>query len=90
MNKDKKKTILIYFLFYVFTIISAIVAVVLYLKYFPTESKVITETVNKTMVSEQGIEEAISGVFNVIKKDFDNGLFGKLMVELIQKCLVKR
>ena len=66
MSKDKKKTILIYFLFYVFTIVSAIVAVVLYLKYFPTESKVITETVNKTMVSEQGIEEAISGVYDAV------------------------
>lgn len=63
MNKRK---ILGYFLFYVFTIISAIVAVVLYIKYYPIESKVITETVNKTMVSEEGIEEAISGVYDAV------------------------
>ena len=62
---DKKK-ILKYFLFYVFTIISSIVAVILYIKYYPIKSKVITETVNKTMVSEEGIEEAISGVYDAV------------------------
>lgn len=62
---DKKK-ILKYFLFYVFTIFSSIVAVILYLKYYPVESKVITETVNKTMVSEAGIEDAIGGVYDAV------------------------
>lgn len=61
-----KKRILKYFLFYVFTIVSAIVAVILYLKYYPVKSKVITETVNKTMVSEEGIEEAINGVYDAV------------------------
>ncbi len=61
-----KKRLLKYFLFYVFTIISAIVAVILYLKYYPVKSKVITETVNKTMVSEKGIEEAIGGVYDAV------------------------
>ena len=63
MNKRK---ILKYFLFYVFTIISSIVAVILYLKYYPIKSKVITETVNKTMVSEEGIEEAIGSVYDAV------------------------
>ena len=63
--KNKKK-LLKYFLFYVFTIISAIVAVILYLKYYPVESKVITETINKTMVSENGIEDAINGVYDSV------------------------
>ena len=61
-----KRRLLKYFLFYVFTIISSIVAVILYLKYYPIKSKVITETVNKTMVSEEGIEEAIGGVYDAV------------------------
>ena len=61
-----KRNLLKYFLFYIFTIISAIVAVILYLKYYPIESKVITETVNKNIVSEKGIEEAISGVYDAV------------------------
>ena len=63
--KNKRK-LLKYFLFYVFTIISSIVAVILYLKYYPVESKVITETINKTMISETGIEEAINGVYDSV------------------------
>ena len=62
---DKKK-VLKYFLFYVFTIISSIASVILYLKYYPVESKVITETINKTMVSEEGIDDAISGVYDAV------------------------
>lgn len=61
-----KKKLLIYFLFYVFTVISSICAVILYIKYYPLESKVITETVSKTVVSEQGIDEAISGVYDAV------------------------
>ena len=63
MNKRK---MLGYFLFYVFTVISSIAAVILYIKYYPTESKVIKETINKTMVSETGIEEAIGGVYDAV------------------------
>ena len=62
---DKKK-VLKYFLFYVFTIISSIASVILYLKYYPVESKVITERINKTMVSEEGIDDAISGVYDAV------------------------
>ena len=66
MSKDTKRKVLVYFLFYLFTIFSSIIAVILYLKYFPVKSKVITETVNKTMVSEEGIEKAITGVYDAV------------------------
>ena len=51
--KDRKR-LFKYFLAYVFTIFSAVFAVIIYLKYFPVESKVITEkkTVNETKLSE--------------------------------------
>ena len=42
-----KKKIFVFFIFYVITIISAIAAVILYVKYFPIESKVITEILIK-------------------------------------------
>lgn len=74
-----KKRILKYFLFYVFTIISSILAVILYVKYYPIESKVITETINKTMVSEEGIEGAISGVYDAVitvQSYYNNELVG--------------
>jgi len=75
MINVNKRRILKYFLFYIFTIISAIVAVILYLKYYPIKSKVITETINKTMVSEEGIEEAISGVYDAVVtvQSYSNG-----------------
>ena len=66
MEKNKKRELLKYFLFYVFTIVSSIVAVMLYINYFPMKSKVIYETVNKTMVSEEGIEKAITGVYDAV------------------------
>ena len=58
--KDRKR-LFKYFLAYVFTIFSAVFAVIIYLKYFPVESKVITEkkTVNETKLSETAIEDAI-------------------------------
>ena len=62
---DKKK-ILVYFLFYIFTIFSSIVAVILYIKFYPIESKVITESVNKTIVNETGIEESINSVYDAV------------------------
>ena len=54
--KDRKR-LFKYFLAYVFTIFSAVFAVIIYLKYFPVESKVITEkkTVNETKLSETAI-----------------------------------
>ena len=66
MKKDKKREILKYFLFYVFTIFSSIVAVILYIKFYPIESKVITESVNKTIVNETGIEESIKNVYDAV------------------------
>lgn len=65
--KDRKK-LLKYFLAYVFTIASSIIAVILYLTYFPVESKVITEkkTVNQTVLSETAIEESIESVYDSV------------------------
>ena len=62
----KKRKFLKYILFYLFTIISSVLAVILYIKYYPIKSKVITETINKTMVSEEGIEEATTGVYDAV------------------------
>ena len=46
-----KKKLFPYFIFYVVTVLSSIVAVILYIKYFPIESKIITENINKTIVT---------------------------------------
>lgn len=62
---DKRK-ILKYFLFYVFTIFSSVLAVILYIKFYPIESKVITESINKTIVNETGIEESIKNVYDAV------------------------
>ena len=64
--KDRKR-ILKYFLAYVFTIFSAILAVMIYLNYFPS-SKVITEkkTVNETKLTETAIEDAIDIVYDSV------------------------
>lgn len=63
-----RRRILKYFLAYVFTIVSCIVAVILYLMYFPVESKVITEqkTISETKLSETAIEEAIESVYDSV------------------------
>lgn len=63
MNKRK---IFPYFVFYVLTVLSSIAAVILYVKYYPIESKVITENINKTVVTEKGIEEAIGNVYDAV------------------------
>ena len=44
-----------YFLFYLFTIISSICAVIIYLYYFPVNSKIITKnkTINETKLTER-------------------------------------
>lgn len=70
-----KKRALKYFLFYVFTIFSAVTAVVLYIKYFPIESKVITETISKTELSETAIEESIQNVYDAVVtvRSYSNG-----------------
>lgn len=64
----ERKKILKYFLAYVFTITSSIVAVIIYLMYFPVESKVITEkkTINQTKLSETAIEESIENVYDSV------------------------
>ena len=62
---DKIK-ILKYFLFYIFTIFSSVLAVILYIKFYPIESKVITESINKTIVNETGIEESIKNVYDAV------------------------
>ena len=61
-----KRQIFPFFLLYIITIISSILAVILYIKYYPIESKVITENINKTVVTEKGIEEAISNVYDAV------------------------
>lgn len=65
--KNRKK-LLKYFLAYVFTIASSIVAVIIYLTYFPVESKVITEekTISQTKLSETAIEESIENVYDSV------------------------
>ena len=63
-----RRRLLKYFLAYVFTIISSITAVIIYLMYFPVESKVITEkkTINQTKLSETAIEESIENVYDSV------------------------
>ena len=63
-----RKRILKYFLAYVFTIFSSILAVILYLTYFPVQSKVITEkkTINQTKLSETAIEDSIDSVYDSV------------------------
>ena len=61
-----KRRLFPYFIFYVFTVCSSILAVILYIKYYPIESKVITENINKTVVTEKGIEEAIGNVYDAV------------------------
>ena len=65
--KDRKR-LFKYFLAYVFTIFSAVFAVIIYLKYFPVESKVITEkkTVNETKLSETAIEDSIDKAYDSV------------------------
>lgn len=63
-----RRSLLKFFLAYVFTIFSSIVAVIIYLTYFPIESKVITEqkTINQTKLSETAIEESIENVYDSV------------------------
>ena len=61
-----KKKLFPYFIFYVVTVCSSILAVILYIKYYPIESKVINENINKTIVTEKGIEDAIGNVYDAV------------------------
>ena len=61
-----KRQIFPMFVFYIVTIVSSVLAVILYIKYYPIESKVITENINKTVVTEKGIEEAINNVYDAV------------------------
>lgn len=65
--KNKNKA-LKYFLAYVFVLISSVGAVILYLMYFPVNSKVITEkkTINKTELTESAAEDAIEKVYDSV------------------------
>lgn len=65
--KDRRR-LFKYFLAYIFTIFSAVAAVIIYLKYFPAASKVITEnkTINETKISETAIEEAIENTYDAV------------------------
>lgn len=64
---DKNKA-LKYFLAYIFVLVSSLCTVILYLKYFPVNSKVITEekTINETKLTESSIEDAIESVFDSV------------------------
>ena len=58
---------------------SAVLGAILVVKFIPVESKVITETVNKTMINETGIEEAINGVYDAVvtvKSSYGDTLIG--------------
>ena len=65
---NNRRQIFKYFIFYLVTIFSSILAVIIYLKYFPVSSKVITEekTINETKLSETAIEEAIENVYDSV------------------------
>ena len=56
-----------YFMFYIFTIISCIIAVTIYLYFVPT-SKVITQnkTINETKLLEEGIETSIESIYDSV------------------------
>ena len=72
---NTKKTILICFIFFVITVVTSVVAVILYIKFYPLESKIITETINKNEVVESAISDSIEQVFDsvVTVKSYYNG-----------------
>lgn len=63
-----KNIALKYFLAYIFVLVSSVAAVILYLRYFPVNSKVITEskTINQTKLTEESIEDAINNVYDAV------------------------
>lgn len=72
---NTKKTILICFIFFVITVITSVAAVILYVKFYPIESKIVTENINRTEVIESAISDSIEQVFDsvVTVKSFYNG-----------------
>lgn len=72
---NTKKTILICFIFFVITVVTSVVAVILYVKFYPLESKIITETINRNEVVESAISDSIEQVFDAVVtvKSFYNG-----------------
>lgn len=63
---NTKKTILICFIFFVITVVTSVVAVILYIKFYPLESKIITENINRTEVIESSISDSIEQVFDAV------------------------
>lgn len=72
---NTKKTILICFIFFVITVITSVVAVILYVKFYPIESKIVTENINRTEIIESAISDSIEQVFDsvVTVKSYYNG-----------------
>lgn len=68
MDKQSKSKALKYFLAYIFVLVSSVTTVILYLKYFPVNSKVITEskTINQTKLTEEAIEDTINNVYDAV------------------------
>lgn len=63
---NTKKTILICFIFFVITVVTSVAAVILYIKFYPLESKIITENINRTEVIESSISDSIEQVFDSV------------------------
>ena len=63
---NTKKTILICFIFFVITVVTSVAAVILYIKFYPLESKIITENINRTEVIESSISDSIEQVFDAV------------------------
>ena len=57
-----------YFIFYLITIVSSILAVIIYINLFPNASKIITEnrTINETRLTETSIESSIEKVYDSV------------------------
>ena len=72
---NTKKTILICFIFSVVTVITSVLAVILYVRFYPLEAKTITETINRTETTESLISNSIEQVFDsvVTVRSYYNG-----------------
>ena len=72
---NTKKTILICFIFFVITVVTSVTAVILYTKFYPIESKIVTENINRTEVIESAISDSIEQVFDAVVtvKSYYNG-----------------
>ena len=72
---NTRKTILICFITFVITVVTSVVAVILYTKFYPIESKIVTENINRTEVIESAISDSIEQVFDAVVtvKSYYNG-----------------